>query len=442
MDQEKIGLLFKERREEKNITQQELADILDVTDRAISNWEHGRRLPDYSLLAKLCDVLSISLDEIFINGRKKEDKKQSIKEINEMIDYYFQNHYINENDGLSNDYNRMDFIIGESNGDAFCRLYEIANDLEEINPLYIFGPNGSGKTHLVQWFGSYCKDICAKKVLYINGKTFNDECYNLSIGHKKIQSFVNKYKNAEVIIIDDLQNIIGSKSTIELYHLLDYVLDNKIQLVMTGDKKSDYLRLDDQIKERIGGCYHLPMEEVDVITRKKILTDLVEDFPKVKINRQVIIYIAYKTQHMHAKVLKEALSNIIAYALIENTKIITLEEAKEALKDLINNDIEVYTKPIKGNYQFYKDIENDLLIKLNKRTRKYKIFATICYYEHNVRGEWLTPECFVPYLFEEVPKYDFKKLEKVKYQEDIDDFIETYIDDIKNNLSNEDNEED
>ena len=92
MDQEKIGLLFKERREEKNITQQELADILDVTDRAIYNWEHGRRLPDYSLLARLCDVLSISLDEIFINGRKKEDKKQSIKEINEMIDYYFQNH--------------------------------------------------------------------------------------------------------------------------------------------------------------------------------------------------------------------------------------------------------------------------------------------------------------------------------------------------------------
>ena len=70
MDQEKIGNLFKERREAKNITQQELATILNVPDRAISNWEHGRRLLDYSLLAKLCDTLSISLDEIFILGKK------------------------------------------------------------------------------------------------------------------------------------------------------------------------------------------------------------------------------------------------------------------------------------------------------------------------------------------------------------------------------------
>ncbi len=441
MDQEKIGNLFKERREAKNITQQELADILDVTDRAISNWEHGRRLPDYSLLARLCDVLSISLDEIFTLGKRKEDKNQSIKEINEMIDYYFQNHSIDDKDGLIDDYNTFNFVVGESNGDVFCRLYEIANNMKKINPLYIYGPRGSGKTHLVQWFGNYCKDNYDKKVLYINGKTFNDDCYNLSIGHKKIQSFVNKYKQADIIIVDDMQNIVGSKSVLEFYHLLDYILDNKIQLIMTGDNVSGDLRLDDQIKERIGGCYHIPIEEVDIITRKKILRNIIKDFPKVKIQDEVIIYIAYKTQHMHAKVLKESISNLIAYALIENTKEISLEQAKIALKDLINNDIEVYNKPIKGNYQFYKDKERDLLIKLNRRTKRYKIFAGTYDDEKNVKGEWLVPSTFIPYLFDKVPKYDFKKLEKVRYQEDIDDYIEIYLDKIKDDLSNDEIEE-
>ena len=53
MDQEKIDKFIAELRKEKNMTQQELADKISVTDRAISNWENGRRLPDYSLLKEL-----------------------------------------------------------------------------------------------------------------------------------------------------------------------------------------------------------------------------------------------------------------------------------------------------------------------------------------------------------------------------------------------------
>ena len=63
MNQEIIGKFIAECRKEKNMTQQELADKLGVTDRAISHWENGRRLPDYSLLKELCDTLSISINE-------------------------------------------------------------------------------------------------------------------------------------------------------------------------------------------------------------------------------------------------------------------------------------------------------------------------------------------------------------------------------------------
>ena len=78
MDQEKIGKFILEMRKEKNMTQQELATILGVTDRAISHWENGRRLPDYSLIRSLCAALDISVNELFACKRlKDEDYKKN-----------------------------------------------------------------------------------------------------------------------------------------------------------------------------------------------------------------------------------------------------------------------------------------------------------------------------------------------------------------------------
>ena len=81
MNQEKIGKFIANLRKEKNMTQQELANKLGVTDRAISKWENGRGLPDYSLLQDLCDTLSISINELF-SGEKisKEDYETKAEE--------------------------------------------------------------------------------------------------------------------------------------------------------------------------------------------------------------------------------------------------------------------------------------------------------------------------------------------------------------------------
>lgn len=81
MNQEKIGKFIANLRKEKNMTQQELAKKLGVTDRAISKWENGRGLPDYSLLQNLCDALSVSINELF-SGEKisKENYKKKAEE--------------------------------------------------------------------------------------------------------------------------------------------------------------------------------------------------------------------------------------------------------------------------------------------------------------------------------------------------------------------------
>lgn len=85
MNQEKIGKFIAELRKEKNMTQQELADKLGVTDRAVSHWENGRRLPDYSLLKDLCEILSISINELF-SGEKISNEDYKEKADNNLMD--------------------------------------------------------------------------------------------------------------------------------------------------------------------------------------------------------------------------------------------------------------------------------------------------------------------------------------------------------------------
>ena len=82
MEQDKIGEFIAKLRKEKNMTQQQLADKLSVTDRAVSNWECGRRLPEYSILKELCDVLGISINELFAGEKIDKENYNRIADEN------------------------------------------------------------------------------------------------------------------------------------------------------------------------------------------------------------------------------------------------------------------------------------------------------------------------------------------------------------------------
>ena len=73
MNQIKIGKFIAQKRKEKNLTQSELAEKLNVTDRSVSNWENGKCMPDISLFNPLCSVLDITINE-FLSGEEIENK--------------------------------------------------------------------------------------------------------------------------------------------------------------------------------------------------------------------------------------------------------------------------------------------------------------------------------------------------------------------------------
>ena len=89
MNQEKIGKFIAECRKKKNLTQQELAEKLSVSDRTVGNWENGRNMPDLSLFKPLCDELDISLNDLMSGEKiqKKEYQEKLEENIINTIDY-------------------------------------------------------------------------------------------------------------------------------------------------------------------------------------------------------------------------------------------------------------------------------------------------------------------------------------------------------------------
>lgn len=84
LNQEKTGKFIAEVRKEHNLTQKQLAEVLGVTDKAISKWECGRSMPDNSILIELCQVLEINVNELLSGERLSEDSYSGKAEENIM----------------------------------------------------------------------------------------------------------------------------------------------------------------------------------------------------------------------------------------------------------------------------------------------------------------------------------------------------------------------
>ena len=87
MDQIKIGAFIAKRRKEVNLTQMQLAEKLNITDRAVSKWETGRAMPDSAIMLELCNILKISVNDLLCGEIVKMDdyNKELEKKLLHMI---------------------------------------------------------------------------------------------------------------------------------------------------------------------------------------------------------------------------------------------------------------------------------------------------------------------------------------------------------------------
>jgi len=237
---------------------------------------------------------------------------------------------------LRTDYTFENFVIGDNNGFAANAALAISNNPgTAYNPFLIYGGVGLGKTHLMQSIGNlvWAKNPKAR-VICITAEEFTNE-FILSIHDKTAQSFKNKYRFVDVLLIDDihfLQNKMGSQE--ELFHTFNALYDANKQMVFTCDRPvSELKNLNDRLRSRFERGLNVDLQPPNFETRCAILKKKVEA-GRVPVPDEVIEIIA-KNISTNVRDLEAALTKLLAYSELVR-KDITLEIAQNQLKDIFS----------------------------------------------------------------------------------------------------------
>ena len=233
------------------------------------------------------------------------------------------------------------FVVGNNNKFAHAAALAVAESPGKMyNPLFIHGGAGLGKTHLMHSIAHFVlHENPEKKVLYVTSETFTNELIeSIRNGNNTAMTkFREKYRNVDVLLIDDIQFIIGKEATQEeFFHTFNDLHGNKKQIIISSDKPpKDIETLEARLRSRFEWGLIADISSPDFETRMAILHKK-EENDGYNIDNEVIEYIA---THIKSNIreLEGALNKLVALSNLENREI-TVKLAEEALKDIIAPD--------------------------------------------------------------------------------------------------------
>jgi chromosomal replication initiator protein len=321
-----------------------------TNDRSLMNWIESKYVP----------VISEILERVYNEKWEVQVVLSSEGQV-ETLEYHEQ---------LNPFFTFENFVVGNSNQFAYAAALAVAQKPgKNYNPLFIYGSTGLGKTHLMHAIGNYLtRKKNTKKIIYISSEKFVNDLIN-SIKEKKIEEFRGKYRKSDLILIDDIQFLVGKERTQEeLFHTFnDLYLSNK-QIVITSDRPpKDLEGIEDRLKSRFQGGLIADVQLPDFETRKAIVKKKLEKYD-IELEEGIIDYLA-KNFRDNVRELEGALLKIIAFSDMENIKKVSVDKAKEILKDLVNIEQQIKVEDILEAVLNYFNITKEELFSNSREKR-------------------------------------------------------------------------
>ena len=300
---------------------------------------------------------------------KREKKQEKAQEPTARIKHNLVEKYTFEN-----------FVVGTSNQFAHAACMAVANQSgEHYNPLFIYGDVGLGKTHLVNAIGhrvgAYRSNL---KVVYLSSESFMNELIS-SLRRDKMDEFKRKFRNVDVLIVDDIQFIAGKERTQEeFFHTFNSLYESHKQIVITSDKfPKEIPGIEDRLRNRFEWGLIADIQSPDLETRVAILQKKAE-IERVQIPHDVAIFLATNIDS-NIRELEGSLTRLGAFASLTKTPI-SIEFAKEVLsQNLKSSEREVSVEGIQKIICEYFNIKiGDL--KAKRRTQNIALPRQVAMY--------------------------------------------------------------
>ena len=248
-----------------------------------------------------------------------------------------------EKAGLNPKYTFDTFVVGGNNNFAHAASLAVAESPGEVyNPLFLYGGVGLGKTHLMHSIAHFIlEQNPKKKVLYVTSETFTNEMIETPGNESSIEKFRDKYRNNDVLLIDDIQFIIGKESTQEeFFHTFNHLHTSGKQIIISSDKPpKDIETLESRLRTRFEWGLIADISAPNYETRMAILQKKIEldHLEKYKIPNDVLEYIATNVK-TNIRELEGSLNKLIFLYKLDKNAPIDIALAAEALKDIISSE--------------------------------------------------------------------------------------------------------
>ena len=316
--------------------------LISVPTRFIRDWITSRYLDQILKIVKSFNKNIIRI-EFVINEKNTEtisEKNAKIENFNNRIKSnisFIKDSYIHY-DRLDGNKNFNNFIVGESNKLAFEASKKVSEDIAHYNPLYIYSGVGMGKTHLLNAIGLKLKN--KNKVMFISAERFMYQ-FVKSIKSNEMVKFKDYFRNADVLLIDDIQFMNGKEAMQEeFFHTFNALLDKRSQIIVSADRAPNkLLRIQERIKSRFAGGLVVDIQNPDYELRYKIIKEKSDELKylnseSLNINEETLKFISTEIK-TSIRELVGALNRIASFSKIYN-KLPNLSETKVILKDLLN----------------------------------------------------------------------------------------------------------
>ena len=302
----------------------------------------------YLLPLKVCisEITGIDYEVVFVS--EDDSRIGEIRSMSADASHKKKTRTASEKAGLNPKYTFDTFVVGGNNNFAHAASLAVAESPGEVyNPLFLYGDVGLGKTHLMHSIAHFILNKNPKKkVLYVTSETFTNELIEAlkkgktADNESAMAQFRDKYRNNDVLLIDDIQFIIGKESTQEeFFHTFNHLHTSAKQIIISSDKPpKDIETLEARLRTRFEWGLIADISAPDYETRMAILRRKIEldHLDRYNIPEDVLTYIAENIKS-NIRELEGSLNKLIALYKLNNPETIDIPLAAEALKDIVSS---------------------------------------------------------------------------------------------------------